>query len=211
MTDSEVSPRRFPLLPWASAAILAVVAAAVAESWSVERARNRLLQDEGGLAAAALQATQNQLEAERILTAREKALAAAASAANPGLTVVILTPPPDAPPTHPTPLGVMVWDASGRQGILRVSDLPAGGPGNLLALWMVSPDGSQTSCCGVFPAAVGEEPAPIRLERSSPVWPGSRYLLFRGWTGLGDTLEGARATGSIILATPPPPKAVSPR
>jgi hypothetical protein len=105
----------------------------------------------------------------------------------------------------------MVWDASGRQGILRVSDLPSSGPGNLLALWMVSPDGSQSSCCGVFPAADGDDPAPIRLERSTPVWPGSRYLLFRGWTGLGDTLEGARLAGSIILATPPPAKAVSPR
>jgi len=202
--------RKSSLVAWISVAVFAAAAAGAWETMLVERARNRLLRDQGDLQAAALKATQNQLEAERIVVAREHQQALMARAAGAGMTVVILTPPPGSAALRPSPLGVMVWDAVSRTGILRVSDLPAGA-GNLLALWAVAPDGKHALCCGVFPCPSGDDPPPVRLETSSALWPGSQYLLFRGYTGLGDTLAGAREQGSIVLATPPSKKAISTR
>jgi len=194
------------LVAWISVAVFAAAAAGAWETMLVARAQNRILVLKGTLEAAKLKATENQLEAERIVVAREHQQALAARAAGAGMTVVILTAPAGSPPARPAPLGVMVWDAFSRTGILRLSDLPDG-PGNLLALWAVAPDGRQGVCCGVFPCPGGEDPPPVRLESASPLPAGGQYLLFRGYTGLGDTLSGAREQGSIVLATPPAPKA----
>jgi len=58
-------------LPWATTACLAALVACLVELWIIEKTRNQLLRDEDAIGQAALQAAQNQLEAERIVGRRE--------------------------------------------------------------------------------------------------------------------------------------------
>jgi hypothetical protein len=69
-----------PLVPWVAAACLALAAGQMARLYVAVRAENIALRDQAALADVERKSADNQLEAERILAARELADARAALA-----------------------------------------------------------------------------------------------------------------------------------
>jgi hypothetical protein len=189
-------------LPWATTACLAALVACLGELWIIEKMRSQLARDQGALAAAALKATENQLEAERIVNRGEWEHLRAAAPAPSGLHVALLLPPDGAPPGPGRPsLGAVAWDSSGRLGEARIirSRPPAAGVGD--ELWLESPDGSED--CGALAVQPGEDTigGAIRLRR--PVAAGSRFIVIEAGRGESRTLDEAKAAGPIVLATLP--------
>jgi len=190
-----------PWLPWASTACLAAMLACVGELWLVERARGQLLRDQVLLSQAAIQGTQNQLEAERILGRRELGAARGAGLQGAGFSVELLSPPEGPGPA--APWGVVVWSADGDHAVLRVSGLPAAKPGRDYQLWLDGPGQDYPVACGLVGKAAPENEGGCPVALPSPVEPGCRFLLLECAAGGAKTLESARSGGPIVLASLP--------
>ncbi|HEY1792859.1 MAG TPA: hypothetical protein VGG34_08065 [Opitutaceae bacterium] len=178
-----------PWLPWATTACLAALAACLGELWAIERMRVRQMGDEAALAAASLQATQNQLEAERIVSRREiDDLKGAATGLAP--PAALLVPPGGGGGAGPW--GVVAGDQSLLCGGLARADA------NHYELWAVLGDGSSVAM------AAFEGTGSAQRVRLRAIRPGSvirDFLLLRTPGGASLTLEDAKAQGLIILAS----------
>ncbi|HEY5078754.1 MAG TPA: anti-sigma factor, partial [Opitutaceae bacterium] len=119
-------------LPWGTTACLAAVVACLVELWTIERARNQLLRDEGQLSESAMHGMGNQLEAERIISQREIEGLRAAAASRGVIRVVLLAAPPGAVPA----IGALAWDTADGSGVIRVSGLPVQAPERDYQLWI---------------------------------------------------------------------------
>jgi hypothetical protein len=195
-----------PWLPWATAACLAALAACMGELWMIERARTQLVRDENLLSQATLKAAQNQLEAERILNARELEQLNAPRGAQVAFLAAPASPASETPGPG-APWGVVTWDAGARHATIRCSGLPDPGPGHDFHVWIEGPSPDYPKYCGHFHGASADG-FPVELQ--SPVAHGYRILLIDGEKGGDRTLGEAKAAGSIVLATPPQPGKISP-
>jgi len=198
----EPRPALPPLLPWAATACLAALVACLGGLLAVERARTRLLEDEKLLAQATLKATENQLEAERILGRREREGYAASLGAETGLRVLLLASPSAQPPGR-APAGAVALGPGGGAALLWASDLPAGRPDQDFQLWLLGGGPGYPADCGVFHEfPMGDFPVPVRLP--APFAPGCSFVLVLGAKGGERDLDGALLRGVIELASRPP-------
>jgi len=189
-------------VPWATTACLAALVACLDELWIIEKARSRLLREDSLLTEAALKATQNQAEAERIVNGRELANLRAAAGPKEGMGVALLLPP-DRNPAHLPALGAAAWEPLGRRGLLRLSGLSGQPAQRDYQLWLDGPGpGNPASWC-VFHAPAGEGATAVAFDITGSIGPGCRLVLVDGRRGGAATLEQAEASGSIVLATLP--------
>jgi hypothetical protein len=188
-------------VPWATAACLAGLVACLGELWMIERTRNQLMLDEKLLKEATLEATQNQLEAERILDRREMEQLRAA----PVPELAFLAPPPSAPGPR-SAWGVVTWDPAQRHGTLRFAGLPPAAADRRYEVWIEGPAPDSSVFCG---ASTADSADALPIELASPVAPGYRILLIYGKKEGYPTLAETEAQGLIVLATPTPPGKIS--
>lgn len=192
-------------LPWATTACLAVFVACLGEIVVIEKARTQIVRDDNLMVQAELQASQNQLEAERIVSRRELEQLRPPI----GSAKAFLTTPgadPSAPPAPGSPVGVVTWDSTARHATLRISGLPALAPDHSYQVWVEGPTADAAVFCGRFRTTVVDA-FPIELQ--SPVAPGYRILLVDAKKGGSWTLDEVVASGSIVLATQPQPEKIS--
>jgi hypothetical protein len=188
-------------LPWATTACLAALTACLGELWMIEKARTHFLREQGQLSQAALRATQNELDAERILEKRAVE-SLRAGGASPGAQVLLLAPPGGPGAGRPA-AGAVVVDPSDGSGLVALSGAPAQPEGRDYQLWLEGPAPGLGAPCGVFHGAAGDGQPPARISARLPLQPGWRLLLIEGTKGGERTLEEAKARGSIVLATSP--------
>jgi hypothetical protein len=183
-------------LPWATTACLAIVVACLGEILVIEKARTQLVRDDNFLIQATLKASQNQLEAERIVHRRELQQLRSA----PGVRVAFLSAP-HRWGTSSAPWGVATWDPTGRHAVLRCSGLPGLAADHDYQVWIEAPGATYPISCGVFHADAVEA---YPLDLPSPIDPAYRILLIDGKKGGSATLAEAESAGPIVLATPIP-------
>jgi hypothetical protein len=178
-------------LPWATTACLAALVACLVELWIIERSRGELLSEQAQLAASAAAAAQNQLEAERILDARQLQDLGA------GLEVILLAPP--APGSFAR--GVAVVDPASGHGQLRLFGTPGQPDDRDYQLWIEGPGEARAANGGVFHASRAGDGDPVGI--IAPVTRGCRLILIEGVRGGFSSLGDAEERGSIILASTP--------
>jgi len=183
-------------VPWATAACLGGLAVSLGELWIIERARGQLLRDERLLADAALRGAQNQLAAERIVSAREIAGLRTAAGARPGVRVALLLPPPGSPGAA---FGAVAWEARG-QGLVRLRGLPAPAPGRHYELRLEGPGAAARGALGAAPAG-GTDGFALSVPEAPA--PGARFVLVEAGLGAAPGPAPAAAGASIVLATLP--------
>jgi hypothetical protein len=182
-------------LPWATTAILAALVACSGELLLIERTRNELLREETAVAASALKSSQNQLEAERIVSGREL------SRLGHDLSVEFLSPVPGSP-SHTS--GAAVWNPGQGRGVLTVYDLnhPAS-PGEF-QLWVFdanSKSASAESSCALFASPATDGAFQMPFDMVVPESDGLRFCLVFGKKGGAASLDEALREGSIVLAS----------
>lgn len=201
-------------LPWATTACLAALAACLIELWTIEKTRTQLLRDENLLAEASLKGAQNQLEAERIISRREIEELRAAPDPNSAPSVTLLLAPgmgPEDPVAQGHPWGAASWNAAGMKGTVRFLGLPALGADRDYQLWIEGSGPGYPLSCGIIRPSPDVDASYLQVSASSPVLPGSRFLLVDTVKGGAPTLDEATAKGSIILASLPQPGKISNR
>jgi Anti-sigma-K factor rskA len=191
------------LLPWAATACLAALVACIGELWIIEKARMRLIQDQSLLAGAALKATENQLEAERILNRREREQYATARAAGADFKVVLLSAPNAVSPEMPAS-GAIVVDPAVNVCLVRVSFKPGEDPDRDFQLWLLGPGPGHPRDCGTF-HSFSEGDSCVQLKLPQPFADGCYFILTYGIKGGARTLEEATSRGMIELASRPQP------
>jgi hypothetical protein len=198
-------------LPWATTACLAALVACLGELWIIEKARSQMLRDEALIAGATLKAAQNQLEAERIVNRREvDGLRSGAISQDVGEATLLLAPGenPADPLLGGHPWGAAGWNEVTQTGTFRFLGLPTPAADRDYQLW-IDAEGTE------YPQAflVGTDPEHDSLvttvHPAQPLPPKHRFLLFSTPKGGTRTLDEARATGSIILASLPPAPKIS--
>src|SRR5208283_3942660 len=145
-----------PWLPWATTACLAALVACLGELWIIEKTRSRLLREQSALAEAALKGSRNQLEAERIVNARELA-GLRAAAAGKGVPEIALLLPAEGTRAPAGALGAVAWDNSGKRALLRLKGMPAQAPDRDYQLWLEGPGLGNPLECTVFHGPAGED------------------------------------------------------
>ena len=138
MADATESPlwRKGGALPWTLAAGLTIVAIWLAQRGATTRAEAAMLRQQQAIAETALKNLSQQLEAERILSARQLAMLQEQMKAPtevPHLQIAVLVPPQD---NSRAALGVAVWDAAKQDGVLVLEKAPSIAAGQRLELWL---------------------------------------------------------------------------
>jgi hypothetical protein len=186
-------------LPWATTACLAAMVACLFEFWIIEKSRAELLSEQGLLAESAAKAAHNQIEAERIIHARELEVLEAQADPQSGLQVVRLMPAITSSPA----CAVAVLDPASGRGQLRLYGVSGQPEARDYGLWIEGPGPGYPARCGVFHVGPGngEPPGPVAI---TGTWaPGCRMVLIDGAKGGAATLSEALQAGSIVLASPP--------
>lgn len=184
-------------LPWATTACLAALVACLVELWTIERSRSELLREQAELAAASAAAARNQLEAERILAARQLQDSGAGRPMEGGLQVILLAPPE----RRAAARAVALVDPVSGRGQLRLFGTAAEAADRDFQLWIEGPGPRGPVNCGIFHAGRPGTGDPVGIRAA--VVPGCRLVLIDGPRGGSSSLEEARAGGSIILASDP--------
>jgi hypothetical protein len=189
-------------LPWATTACLAALVACQVELWFIEKERNEFLEQEALMSASTIKASDNQLEAERILNARQLQDLRTRAAPDSGLLVIPLVGSSGGPGASPGS-GIVILDPESRRGQLRLWGSFGHAAGKDYQLWVQGPppDRLASSCSVVDAAADGSAGIPVAL--TAEFAEGSRFLLIDCPKGGARTLGEAEAGGSIVLASPP--------
>jgi hypothetical protein len=156
------------------------------------------MRDESLLNQASLQAAQNQLEAERILSRREidglRARGAELLCA-PGTQI-------DAP-FAPGPWGAARWDMATGTVFIRLSGLSAPSGGGDYQVWVEGSGPGYPRDCGLYRPPPAADSGDLAFHLGVPLPPECRILLIDGIKGGAPTLDEAEAKGSIVLASLP--------
>jgi hypothetical protein len=183
-------------LPWATTACLAALVACLFEFWVIEKSRTELLSEQSLLAESVAKSEQNQIEAERIVHAREIEVLSGKADPQSGLQVVRLVPMISGDPS----CAVAVLDPASARGQLRLYGVPTQPEGRDYQLWVEGPGSGYPARCGVFHLAAADGgPLPIMATLVT----GCRLILIDGAKGGSSSLSGAKEGGSIVLASPP--------
>lgn len=214
--------RERAVAPWALAASLALCAGWFAQLYLSAQSEAEILRIQVELAAVSLQATRQQLEAERILSRQqvadlERQMSAAAADLTDARTqsaererqiarltrdhksqvdLANLKVTALAPLLHNSPqaLAVAVWDPARQEGLLKVEKLPALQPSQNYQLWIVDPQYPNPVDGGVFTVDPGTGEARLVFRAKQPVATVSAFAV---------TLERkggvAKAEGPFVL------------
>jgi Anti-sigma-K factor rskA len=186
-------------LPWATTACLAALVACLFEFWVIEKSRTELLSEESLLAESAAKSEQNQIEAERIVHAREIEVLSEKADPQSGLQVIRLVPLNTGDPA----CAVAVLDPASGRGQLRLYGVSGQPEARDYQLWVEGPAPGHPAQCGVFHLASGEQGTRGAIPILGTVVPGSRLILIDGAKGGSNSLPAAKEGGSIVLASPP--------
>jgi hypothetical protein len=186
-------------LPWATTACLAVMVACLFEFWIIEKSRSELLSEQGLLAASAAKAVQNQIEAERIVHAREVEVLAAKADPRSGLQVIRLLP---RIPSDPL-CGFAVLDPVSGRGQLRLYGVSGQPESRDYQLWAKGPAPGYPASCGVFHVEPGQGEAAGPFPIALTLEPGCGLILVDGAKGGRASISEALRDGPIVLASPP--------
>jgi hypothetical protein len=184
-------------LPWATTACLAALVACLVELWVIERSRSELLREQAELAKSAAAAAQNQLEAERILDARQLQDLGGADDPQARLQVILLEPAERGSRAR----GVVVVNAARGLGQLRLFGTIGQPEERDYQLWIEGPGPGSPTECGVFHFGQEGKGEPIPI--LAPIVPGCSLVLIDGPKGGSTSLQEAKASASIILASTP--------
>jgi hypothetical protein len=184
-------------LPWATTACLAALVACLVELWIIERSRGELLREQAELAQSAATAAQNQLEAERILDARQIHDLSAGRDPVAAFQVILLSSAEQGSPAR----GVAVVDPATGRGQLRLYGTPGQPDERDYQLWLEGPGPGEPESCGVFHEGQTGAGNPVGIR--ALLVPGSWFVLIDGAKGGRSTLAEARGAGSNILASTP--------
>lgn len=179
------------LFPWAVAACLTLVAAQMTALYLAARAESASISEQARLADMDMRSARNELEAERILAARELADMRVELSGTNGriaelgrfidaqgdpsrLRISTLVP---ASPDAPNARAVAVWDPLCQRGVIEESGLPAAPHDRAYRLWIVDPGYSSPVGAGVLAvdSADGTGRAAFKAER--PVRTPSRFVV----------------------------------
>ncbi len=191
-------------LPWATTACLAALVACLGELLIVDKARNQLSRDQGLLADAAIKGMENQMEAERIVSARALAAAGQPAGSVEGLQVILLSPPIGETAEARAPAaGAVVLEAAGGRALATLAGGQQSDPGRQYDLWLEdSGSGHPSFCCALGRASLGDTPAmPFKL--TAPLAPGFRFIVVSRPEGAARAPDGAETPGPIVLASTP--------
>lgn len=186
-------------LPWATTACLAVMVACLFEFWIIEKSRSELLGEQGLLAESAAKAEQNQIEAERIVHAREMEVLAAKADPQSGLQVIRLLP---RLPSDPS-CGFAVLDPASGRGQLRLYGISGQPETREYQLWAAGIAPGHPTSCAVFHVAPGQGEATGPIPIAVALVPGCRLILVDDVRGGRASISEALRDGPIVLASPP--------
>ena len=184
-------------LPWAAAAIAALLAGFLIEVYLAARMEIAILNDQNALTQVENQSLRQRLEAERILSARRIADLSADTRDWYDLSQSDLVPLQ--PPAGADGAAVVIWDARRQQGTLLARRLPAAPAGREYRLWILDPRQPTALAAGSF--AVGDADGATRFAFHSdrPVISSPGFVV---------TLEppgpATRPAGPVVLSGPPP-------
>jgi len=196
---SEKSPvsSQTSLIPWVLVACLALVAALATRLYVAARAEAASERLQASLADLESRSARNQLEAERILDARQLKDLGASRVPDAGLAVILLEPARASGAAR----GVAVLDPASGAGQLRLFGTADQPEERDYQLWIEGPGPGNPTNCGVFHAGQPGNGEPIGIR--APIVPGCRLVLVDAPKGASTSLEEAKADASIILASAP--------
>lgn len=169
-----------PLFAGAAIAVLAGLTASFGEMWSLQKARNRVLEEELSLAQASGRGLENELASERIVSRHELESLRVGGVESESVALLLAVREPKSGPCA----GAVAWAEGRPQVRVAVCGLP---PGDSWRLFLVGANG-QAEACG---SALAAAPSGDLVSLARPV-------------GAGDHFEvRADATGSICLASQP--------
>jgi Anti-sigma-K factor rskA, C-terminal len=137
-------------LPWIAAATAALAAGFLVEVYLANRAEIAILDDRYDLAVIETKSLQQQLEAERILSARRIADLTVDTRNQYDLSACDLIPLHSSPAGSSPVAALVVWDARRQQGTLVARQLPAVAAGREYRLWIVDPRNPVPFAAGGF-------------------------------------------------------------
>ncbi len=189
--NSPAAAFRMPVwLPWFTAAVFALLAGFVLAICYALRAEVAVLGGQASLAEIQGRDLRQQIEAERILSARRMAdlrseLQRPRDPAR--LQVVLLAPPAGA---EPCAVAVAMWDPDFWDGQLVASGLPAIAPDKSYQLWLFDSEHSTGMSVAVFSVDSGSGTirVPLALEHSCP--PGATFKVSVEHKGGGTVPRG---------------------
>jgi anti-sigma-K factor RskA len=155
-------------LPWSLAAGFALGLLWLAQLQLASHAENELLRQQAELASLALQSSNQQLEAERIVRRQQLAMLDQQLRAQSDLANLKITALASLLDNSPKALAIAVWNPARQEGVLKVEKLPALLPHQDYQLWVVDPQYPNPVDGGVFTvnAETGEARLPIRARQS---------------------------------------------
>jgi hypothetical protein len=183
-------------LPWIAAGGFALLAGFLGQAYFATRSEIIALRERGALAEIENKSLRQQMEAERILSARRISDLLATPRAQDrlaGLRVVPLVSPGGSTPSG---LAVAVWDPDRQAGELAISHLPPLPPDKDYQLWIVDPQYSSPVNGGIL--AIG----PTTSDARTPFKPDRPVTVAARFTVSVERKGGVpQAEGPIVLAS----------
>ncbi len=183
-------------LPWIAAGGFALLAGFLGQAYFATRSEIIALRERGALAEIENKSLRQQMEAERILSARRISDLLATPRAQDrlaGLRVVPLVSPGGSTPSG---LAVAVWDPDRQEGELAASHLPSLPPDKDYQLWMVDPQYPNPVSAGIL--AIG----PTTNEVRTPFKPDRPVAAAVRFTVSVERKGGVpQAEGPVVLAS----------
>lgn len=130
-------PRKAGLIPWAIAATLAIAAIWMAQRDATSRAEAAVLRQQQAFADVGFQNLTQQLEAERILSARQLAMLREQRKAHPDLADLRLAVLGPTRANSDEALAIALWDAAKQEGVVFMERAPALPAGQRFELWLI--------------------------------------------------------------------------
>jgi len=166
----------FAWLPWLVAVSFVLLAAFLLAAFLVLRAEVAALRDQAALAEVQGKVLQQQIDAERILSAHRLADLASDSAGPRDLSrlqIIPLTPPAGAASSPPS--GIAVLDSERREGLLVAWALPAIATDRTYHLWLVDSENPAGASLAAFLPDPGADPVRIPFKLDHPAATGAHF------------------------------------
>lgn len=196
-TSGKIAPsRRCAWLPWMAAGGFALLAGFLGQIYFAARSEIVTLREQGALAEIEGKSLQQQIEAERILSARRISDLLADLREQGGLAPLKIVPLVFPPGFTPPALAIAVWDPHRQEGELAVSKLPPLAPDKDYQLWIIDPQYPLPVSAGVFTVEPATSDARIRFKPDRPVTTAARFAVSVERKG-----GVPRAEGPIVLSS----------
>jgi hypothetical protein len=163
-------------LPWIAAAVFAALTGLLVQIHYAKQAELLMLREQMALTGIEVRSLQQQIEAERILSARRVAdlVSEQHAQARPGVEVVPLVPRADGTPSS---MAVAVWSPGLQDGELVVVRLPLPGPDRSYQLWITDPRNPVPASAGAFTVDPAATNGRVHFKTDRPVPVGAAFAI----------------------------------